>query len=498
VKFSVLLAAGSVTLILAAPSAAGRIEGSPGPDLLLGTAHADRISARAGADRIDVAGGRRDAVSCGAGADVVAADSSDRLARDCERISRRISSDLFNGGGAQHATEAEPDSFSWGKKVVATFQVGRYANGGALAIGFAVSSDAGRTWRHGLLPRLTSATRPSGPFPRASDPSVAYDRRHGLWLVATLALGESDAAVAVSRSSDGLHWSGPTIVAQKPRGPNGEIMFDKEWIVCDNGDASPFRGNCYLSYSDIENLRLSTQHSTDGGATWSGAVGSPDGTGSRDGVGPQPLVLPDGAVVVPLYDGGRLVAVRSTDGGASFSPAITIARSSFARSMGLRSAPLPSAEIGADGMIALVWPDCGARTGCNENDLVFSTSVDGVSWTPPAVIQLGPGNHVLPGIAVDSSRPGRLALAYYTDSGRKLNVGFVSSADGGATWTRPVRLSPEAMPLRRIAQSGGAMVGDYISTSFANGRAVPVFTLAQSPLHGLLRQATYASSIAVP
>jgi hypothetical protein len=496
VKFSVLLAAGSVTLILAAPSAAGRIDGTPGPDLLLGTAHADGISARAGADRIDVTGGRRDTVSCGAGADLVAADATDRIARDCERISRRISSDPLNRGGAQHATEAEPDSFSWGKKVVATFQVGRYTNGGALAIGFAVSSDAGRTWRHGLLPRLTTVTRPSGPFPRASDPAVAYDRRHGLWLVATLALGESDSAVAVSRSSDGLHWSGPTIAAQKPSRPNGEIMFDKEWIVCDNGVASPFRGRCYLSYSDIENLRLSTQHSTDGGATWSATVGSP-GTGPG-GIGPQPLVLPDGAVVVPLYDGGRLVAVRSTDGGASFSPAITIAPSSFARSMAVRSAPLPSAEIGADGTIALVWPDCGARTGCSENDLVFSKSVDGLSWTPPAVIPLGAGNHVLPGIAVDSSRPGRLALTYYTESGRKLDVGFVSSRDGGAKWTRPVRLSPEAMPFRRIAQSGGAMVGDYISTSFANGRAVPVFTLAQSPLHGLLRQATYASSIAVP
>ena len=42
------------------------------------------------------------------------------------------------------------------------------------------------------------------------------------------------------------------------------------------------------------------------------------------------------------------------------------------------------------------------------------------------------------------------------------------------------------------------MVGDYISTSFAGGRAVAVFTLAQSPLRGRLRQATYASSIAVP
>jgi hypothetical protein len=32
-----------------------------------------------------------------------------------------------------------------------------------------------------------------------------------------------------------------------------------------------------------------------------------------------------------------------------------------------------------------------------------------------------------------------------------------------------------------IAQAGGAMVGDYISTSFAGGRAVSVFVLASPP-----------------
>ena len=54
------------------------------------------------------------------------------------------------------------------------------------------------------------------------------------------------------------------------------------------------------------------------------------------------------------------------------------------------------------------------------------------------------------------------------------------------------------MPFTRIAQSNGAMVGDYISTSFSGGRAVAVFTLAQSKLRGRLRQATYAASVAVP
>ena len=502
-RLSGLLAAGSVALVLAAPSVAGHIVGTRAPDLLLGTSRPDGISSRGGSDRIDVAGGLRDTVSCGAGSDLVAADATDRIARDCERISRRISTDSLTGGGAQHASEAEPDSFSRGKKVVAAFQVGRYDDGGAQAIGFAVSSDAGRTWRHGLLPRLTRST--SGPFLRASDPAVAYDERHGLWLVATLALGASDSALAVNRSSDGLHWSPPLLVAQKPNGPNG-IMFDKEWIACDNGGASPFHGRCYLSYSDIENLRLSTQYSGDGGATWSAPVGSPDGTGRRgiedpvSAPGPQPLVLSDGTLVVPVFDGDRIVAVRSTDGGASFSSAILIAPSRFGRSGTLRSSQLPSAEVGADGTIALVWPDCGPRALCSANDLVLSTSRDGVAWTAPLTIPLGPGNHVIPRLAADRARPGRLALAYYTQAtrGSRLDAEFVSSRDGGRTWTRPARLSPESMPVNRIARAGGAMVGDYISTSFANGRAVPVFVLAQSPRAGRLRQATYASSLAVP
>ena len=72
------------------------------------------------------------------------------------------------------------------------------------------------------------------------------------------------------------------------------------------------------------------------------------------------------------------------------------------------------------------------------------------------------------------------------------------SSDGGATWSRQQLVSPERMPYTRIAQSNGAMVGDYISTSFAGGRAVAIFTLAQSKLRGRLRQAMYAASVMVP
>ena len=491
-----LLAAAAVALALTASSDAAQIIGTKRADLLLGTVGIDRIVARAGNDRVDVTGGHRDRVSCGPGTDLVAADQSDGIAVDCEVVSRRISVDTGRGGGAQNATHAEPDSFSWGTTVVAAFQVARFFDGGAQNIGYALSRDAGRTWRSGLLPDLTSASRPRGAFLRASDPSVAYDDAHRLWLISALGITATGSAVLVSRSADGLQWSAPVTAMAN------SIALDKEWIACDNGASSPWRGHCYVSYSDLERVQLVTQTSVDGGKTWSPAVAAPDGAGRRGiegpfAPGPQPVALPDGTLVVPLYD-DEISAIRSTDGGATFSAATRIATSTFSRSPGLRAAPLPSTEVGADGTVLLAWPDCAVRPRCSGNDVVFSKSHDGVTWSPPARIPLGPGNHVIAGIAADPTRPGRVAVTSYTVSGRKLDVHLVWSRDGGVTWSRPLRLSPERMPYSRIAVSGGAMVGDYISTSFAANRAVPVFTLAQSPLRGHYRQATFASSIAVP
>jgi BNR repeat-like domain len=499
VRLSGLLAVAGIALVLAASAGARLIVGTPRADLLLGTARADRIGAGAGDDRVDVAGGGRDRVSCGRGLDVVALDASDKVGSDCETVTRLISSDTFRGAGL-HASEAEPDSFAWGTTVVATFQVGRFSSGGARAIGFATSTDAGRHWRNGLLPRVTVSSKPRGEFSRASDPSVAYDALHGVWLISSLGFSDEESALLVSSSSDGRHWDAPFVAARKQSGNDG-ILFDKEWIACDNGASSPFRGHCYLSYSDIERMRLATQTSTDGGRTWSQPVGSPDNAGRRGiqsafAPAPQPVVLPTGVVVVPMYDGG-IGVVRSTDGGATFSPETVVAASAFSSSA-VRAAPFPGVEVGADGSVVMAWPDCSTRANCSGNDLLFSKSTDGLTWTPPATIPLGPGDHIIVGLAADPVRPGRVAVAYYTESGGRLAVHLSRSVDGGATWSRPLLLSPERMPFSRIAFANGVMVGDYISTSFAGGRAVAVFTLAQSKLRGRLRQGTYAASIAVP
>src|SRR5579871_849170 len=99
----------------------------------------------------------------------------------------QISSDPFTVGPGQHATEVEPHMLANGTTLVAAFQTGRIVPGGATAIGWATSTDGGNTWSHGFLPALTSGNG-GGPYSAASDPAVAFDAKHDVWMIASLPL----------------------------------------------------------------------------------------------------------------------------------------------------------------------------------------------------------------------------------------------------------------------------------------------------------------------
>ena len=58
-----------------------------------------------------------------------------------------MKSDPTTAPGAQHESQVEPDSFTFGSTTVAVFQTGRYESGGSAALGFATSRDDGLTWR---------------------------------------------------------------------------------------------------------------------------------------------------------------------------------------------------------------------------------------------------------------------------------------------------------------------------------------------------------------
>jgi hypothetical protein len=488
-----------LALILVPTAAAATIRGSARPELIVGTPAPDAITARAGNDAVQAAFGGADGVDCGAGGDIVSADQSDAL-RNCETVSRRLSVDGYVNADSQHETAVEPDSFAYGGTVVAVFQVGRRQEGASSNIGSAMSADGGRTWQRGALPGLTVNAQPPGDTTAASDPVVAYDAVHAVWLAASLTIARGTSGVLVSRSTDGVHWSLPVVVATGP-------ILDKEWIVCDNGESSPFRGRCYVEYTDDVKNTVVSQSSDDGGMTWSAPVRA-----TSILVGTQPVVLPNGTLVVVAGDyngpkalGGTMVAIRSTDGGATF----TRANISDIRSRDndpMRAIALPSVDVDASGTIYAVWHDCRFRPGCKQNDIVISTSTDGIAWAVPARIALVPATSsaslFIPGVAADPAQPGRLGLvyAYYLagscDTSCALGIGFTTSQNGGRTWAAARQLHAQPMQTSWLPHAdGGRMVGDYFSTSFVGTRVVPVFGLATSPLKSRLRQAVFAASL---
>src|SRR2546423_13165561 len=100
----------------------------------------------------------------------------------------QLSSDPYTNTTSQHQTQVEPDSYSNGSTIVAATQVGRFTDGGSSNIGWATSTDSGATWKNGFLPSTTTFATPAGQYDRVSDPSVAYDAAHKLWMISSLAI----------------------------------------------------------------------------------------------------------------------------------------------------------------------------------------------------------------------------------------------------------------------------------------------------------------------
>jgi len=417
-----------------------------------------------------------------------------------------VSTDPYTIAPGQHATEVEPHMLANGSTMVAAFQTGRISPGGATDIGWATSTDGGKTWSHGFLPGLTTGEG-SGPYDAASDPVVAYDAKHGVWMIASLPLSSTQQvpAVVVSRSTDGMTWQSP--VSVDPTAPSS----DKNWIACDSWPSSPYYGNCYVEWDDpSSNDEILMSTSTDGGLTWGAPIPTPS---LIDGIGGQPLVQPSGNVVVPIEtfvgnSAGTMSAFVSSTGGGTWANPVTVSNIQFhADAGGIRSGPLPSAAVDGAGTVWVIWEDCRFRAGCSTNDMVYSTSADGVNWSAVTRVPIdgvsSTVDHFIPGIGIDPTTSGAAAHVglhyyYYPQSSCdvstcQLFVGFISSANGGSTWSDPAQMAGP-MQLSWLPQSqNGLMVGDYIATVFTSSVPHGIFAVAQANSGSTFNEAMYTA-----
>jgi len=251
---------------------------------------------------------------------------------------------------------------------------------------------------------------------------------------------------------------------------------------------------------------MSTSH--DGGLTWSPGIPSAD---HATGLGGEPVVQPNGTVVVP-FSGGGIDAFLSTDGGKKWSTTVTIASPiTHQDDGGIRAGfNLPAVSIDGAGKIYVAWSDCRFRSACSSNDVVMSTSTDGKTWSAVSRIPIDHLNsgvdHFLPGIGADPGTSGskaHLTIVYYyypvsaCGNSCKLDVGFVTSTNGGKTWTAGKQLAGPMQLTWLPLSDAGYMVADYIGVTYTHGGPRGIFAVAKAPSGALLNQAMYTTKEAL-
>ncbi|HEY4575298.1 MAG TPA: sialidase family protein [Thermoanaerobaculia bacterium] len=382
----------------------------------------------------------------------------------------RVSGDILApaGGAAQAETETEP-FFAIDpenpKHLLAVYQEDRFPDEGCRNLTSAASFNGGATWQESLLPHLTVAA--GGPYERTSDPWVAFGTGGRAYFV-SLGFNETNLqnGVYLSSSDDGgLSWSDPVAVH------SGTSTFDdKEAVVVDNRDDSPYKGRVYVGWDSITSSRQQPElitYSDDGGHTFQAPVTL---TSQGASLGIIPLVGPGGIVhaVWLNYQGQApfLLASHSTDGGRTWSAPVRISTvDAFGVDGSRTGAGLPSVAIdGRNGTLYVVWED--ERFTPDTDQAVLSRSTDGgQTWSAPQRVSDGPGDaaNFTPAVAVTPE--GWVGVSYYSlrnNPARVLVDEYLSvSRTGGQTFAKGQRLTASSWDLRFAATSDGFFLGDY-------------------------------------
>jgi hypothetical protein len=280
---------------------------------------------------------------------------------------------------------------------------------------------------------------------------------HGLAALAVIipvaALGASSASAAAPPTA--TYQVGPVTDISACSGQNAEVeqavdaklgYVYEEWMGC--------RG-------------IAVARSTDGGRTWDEPVNLPDTVGSNNNTwDPAIAVAPDGAVYASfmLSRGGQYYPVvdASFDHGASFAQSSSLIPPD-PKNWGDRD----FIAVGPDGTVYVTWdygPErtsityiCASNGSCafatGDLNVVMQKSVDGgKTWS--RMSDISPG---FPASGADSAPlviepDGRIDVLYQgyqvtnpvTYALSPAHSYFTSSTDGGATWSTPVAVGPQA------------------------------------------------------
>jgi len=351
----------------------------------------------------------------------------------------------------------------------------------------AYSPDAGKTWD-------TAANTAPPDYRVSGDVSVTYDK-HGHAFLCYIAFdklgtfnywahGATRNGIFVRRSLDGGEtWETQDVPVAKQASEPGIPFEDKPYIVADAGDG-PYSGTLYVGWTrwTLVDSQILLSRSTDDGKTWSEPLeidthrGLPrDDNGANEGF--SGVAGPDSTLYAVWGDGQHIVFTSSRDGGRTFEPArnvIDTAPIMFDVQSLERCNGFP--VIGMDpktGRLYVVWSDY--RNG--DVDVFCSTSADGGrTWSAPVRVNSDPvhdgADQFFQWLAVDDTS-GAVNVVFYdrrNDPQNKQPVLVLArSTDGGRSFVNYAWTSTPFDPAH-------VFLGDYTGLAASAGRVYGVWT----------------------
>jgi hypothetical protein len=364
--------------------------------------------------------------------------------------------------------------------------------------GVYVTANGGATWTQTILDWY-----PASGYTSDGDPVVTFGPKPGTGgfsyasgarayfgsLVGSPAFGPGQEQVAIAYSDDkGATWTGPIIATTKV---NKVSFNDKLALWADPNPSSPHFGDLYMSWTLFkgsgnfgESNTFSPEpivvaRSTDGGLTWSkpNQLSNAANNGSVGGrQGSQIRTTPNGHVFV-VWDGAwkqrsAVLAVRSTDGGVSYSRPFLVAYKNDNPSpmpgASFRTNSFPMVDVDGSGNLYVVWSDYSAGHGVVK--LAKSTD-DGVNWSTSTAANVTGRSPFYPAVAVSGSNvfigfnaiddvaaataPGA-GVVYY-------DAYYVLSTNGGGSFDPAVKISATSSDPDSASTNGltAQFLGDY-------------------------------------
>ncbi|HEY8738833.1 MAG TPA: sialidase family protein [Candidatus Dormibacteraeota bacterium] len=282
-----------------------------------------------------------------------------------------------------------------------------------------------------------------GPYESAGDPAVVAGPVTGTFWYANLAFDRTDAAnsVAVSRTTDGGQSWATHFVLQTSAVQGVGLFNDKEWIGTDpnNADVAYVTWTQFNGASSA----IVVSRTADGGVTWSSPkqistlINDQGSTVVVDGSGTVYVTFET------FTGSSDAVAFAvSTDGGSTFStkliapvadipsplPGATFRDDSFPA---LALDPVTSA-------LHVVWSNWNGT----DADVVYIGSTDGgATWSPRVTIAGGAGDQFFPWVAASGGKVYASWFNRPSGGGDTYSIAGAASSSGGGSWTLPVTLS---------------------------------------------------------